>query len=99
MVVVILRAQLRHGFESEVEAIVEPARALAAATPGFVAFNRYVSEEDEQVILLEFESHEALAEWRDHPDNMATQGTGRDRLFRSYQVQVCDVVRAYELIN
>jgi heme-degrading monooxygenase HmoA len=99
MVMVILRARVRHGRESEFEAMIEPAHSVALSTRGFIAFDRYASPDGEETMLLEFESHEALAAWRDHPDNTATQGVDRDRLFSAYRIQVCDVVRAYEFVE
>lgn len=98
MVVVILRAQLQPGADEGVEKMLSPALDLAAATKGFIAFNRYAAGE-EQLLLLEFESHEALASWRDHPDNSATQGAERDHLFKHLHIQVCDLVRAYEIAS
>lgn len=98
MVMVILRASLRPRVDEELEAIVDAAHDVALATRGFVAFDRYASKHGELAMLLEFESHEALAAWRDHPDNAATQSAERDRLFSTYRIQVCDVVREYELV-
>lgn len=98
MVMVILRAGVRPGAENEFETVVAAAHDLALATPGFVVFDRYLSEQGEHAMLLEFESHEALAAWRDDPDNAATQSADRDRLFTSYRIQVCDVVREYDFL-
>lgn len=98
MVMVILRARFQPAFEREIEAMVKSAHELAHTLPGFVALQRYAAADGEQMLLLEFETHEALAAWRDHPGNPATQGDGRDRLFRDYRIQVCDVVREYELV-
>jgi len=96
MVMVILRVRVRPGHERDFEAMVEPAHSVALSTRGFIAFDRYLSPEGEEAMLLEFESHEALAAWRDDPANAATQSADRDRLFSAYRIQVCDVVRAYE---
>lgn len=96
MVMVILRTNLRPGSDAEFEAVVAAAHDVALATRGFVAFDRFTSTQGEHAMLLEFESHEALAAWRDHPGNAATQSTDRDRLFSAYRIQVCDVVREYE---
>jgi heme-degrading monooxygenase HmoA len=95
---VILRVRVRPGRENDFEAMVEPAHGLALSTRGFIAFDRYQSPDGEDAMLLEFESHEALANWRDHPANAATQGAGRDALFSAYRIQVCDVVREYEFV-
>lgn len=95
MAIIIIRAQARPDFEREVAQLLDAARTFAAGSSGFMAFNQY-RDNNEIAVLLEFESHETLAAWRDHPDNIATQGTGRDRLFQRYRIQVCDIVREYE---
>ena len=99
MVMVILRVRVRPGHERDFEAMVEPAHGLALATRGFIALDRYQGRDGEEAMLLEFESHEALAAWRDDPTNAATQGADRDQLFSAYRIQVCDVVRAYEFVE
>jgi hypothetical protein len=40
-----------------------------------------------------FESEEALAAWRDHPENAATQEQGRDLFFEDYWIDVCSTIR------
>jgi heme-degrading monooxygenase HmoA len=99
MVMVVLRVRVRPGQEGGFEAMVEPAHSLALSTRGFIGLDRYTAPDGEQMLLLEFESHEALAEWRDDPGNAATQGADRDRLFSAYRIQVCDVVREYEFVE
>lgn len=94
--IVIIRAQIRSGCEQEVADIQRIAYDLAAATPGFIAADEYNGKDGVSVVLLEFETHEALAIWRDNPANPATQATDRDRLFKHYRIQVCDIVREYE---
>jgi heme-degrading monooxygenase HmoA len=95
-VIVIIRAQVRSGFEQEVARIQSIAHELAVATPGFITADAYHADDGATAVLLEFESHEALAAWRDNPANLATQAAGRDRLFERYRIQVCDTVREYE---
>jgi heme-degrading monooxygenase HmoA len=99
MVMVILRARIRPGRESEFESVVDASHSVALSTRGFIALDRYTSPTGEEMMLLEFESHEALAAWRDDPANAATQSADRDRLFSAYRIQVCDVVREYEFVE
>lgn len=97
--IVIVRAKVRSGFEDEVKQIYREAQALAASIPGFTAVDEYRGEDGSSITLLEFETHEALALWRDDPANPATQASGRDRLFEYYRIQVCDIVREYEFAH
>lgn len=96
MAIIVLRAQARADFAQEVAQLLSSAREFAAQSTGFMGFDQYRGGDGEIVVLLEFESHETLAAWRDHADNVATQGTDRDRLFQRYRIQVCDIVREYE---
>lgn len=95
MVVVVFRSRVRAGCETEIERMGTELYELASATPGFIGYREYIAEDGENVSLVEFDSHEALAAWRDHPDHRFAQAAGRDRLFDDYQIQVCDMVREY----
>jgi heme-degrading monooxygenase HmoA len=48
------------------------------------------------LLVARFESHEALAAWRNHPEHQAAQQRGRERFFAHYKIEVCESVRAYE---
>ena len=43
----------------------------------------------------EFESLEALHQWRDHPEHLDAQRAGREKFYAAYDVRVCSVERAY----
>ena len=96
MAIIVLRARARPGCEREVAQLLSAAREFAARSAGFMGFDQSRGDDGEIVVLLEFESHETLAAWRDHADNIATQRSDRDRLFQRYRIQVCDIVREYE---
>jgi heme-degrading monooxygenase HmoA len=49
-----------------------------------------------ELLVARFESHEALAAWRNHPEHQAAQQRGRERFFAHYKIEVCESVRAYE---
>jgi heme-degrading monooxygenase HmoA len=46
--------------------------------------------------VARFESHEALAEWRNHPEHQVAQHLGREKFFAKYRIEVCEPVRSYE---
>lgn len=68
-------------------------RELAAATPGFVSWRDYTAPDGEAIGVVEFESEDALAAWRDHPDHAAVHKRGRDAVYASYRVRICRLVR------
>ena len=93
MVVVVFRSRLRPGVEKEIEAVGGRMYELAAGMPGFVSYREYAAADGEGVAIVEFESHETLAAWRDHPEHRQVQAAGRERFFAEYRITVCDAVR------
>lgn len=47
--------------------------------PGFVSYSSSTSADGEDVAVIEFESHETVAAWREHPEHREAQRLGRER--------------------
>jgi heme-degrading monooxygenase HmoA len=71
-------------------------RAIVTAMPGYLGSRTYTAADGEQITVWRFASAEALHAWRNHPEPAAVQQYGRDAVYDSYWVQVCEIVRAYE---
>lgn len=95
MIAVVFRSRLRPGVEQEIEQLGARMYELASRMPGFVSYREYQAADGEGVAIVEFESLEAVKAWREHPEHLAAQAAGRDRLFSSYRIQVCTVERDY----
>lgn len=95
MVVVVFRTRLRPGVEKEIEEMGGRMYELASTMPGFISYREYMSDDGEGVAVVEFESHETLAAWREHPEHREAQAAGRERFFAEYRITVCDIVRDY----
>jgi heme-degrading monooxygenase HmoA len=95
MVVVVFRARLKPGIGKDYEETDARMAALAATMPGFVSYRPYTSADGEDVAVVEFESHETVAAWREHPEHREAQRLGRERWFTEYRITVCDSVREY----
>jgi len=93
MVVVVFRSRLKPGVENEIEPVGGRMYELAAGMPGFVSYREYAAADGEGVAIVEFESHETLTAWREHPEHRQAQAAGRERFFSEYRITVCDVVR------
>jgi heme-degrading monooxygenase HmoA len=63
--------------------------------PGFVDMD-YAELEGGELVIARFESHEALAAWRELPEHKEAQRQGRERFFAAYRIEVCETVRSYE---
>jgi heme-degrading monooxygenase HmoA len=96
MVVIVFRSRLRPGVDP---APLEPVGArmyeLATKMPGFVSYKDFAAEDGETASIVEFESLETLAAWRNHPEHVAAQRLGREQFFAEYEIHVCTPLRSY----
>ena len=95
MVVIVFRTRIRKDVEQELEALGARMYQLASEMPGFISYKDFVAPDGECVSIVEFESMESLAAWRDHPEHKEAQRQGRERYFSEYHIQVCAAVRDY----
>jgi heme-degrading monooxygenase HmoA len=96
MVVIVFRARLKPGVDQQALAQVgQRMYELAAAMPGYISYKDFSAEDGENVSVIEFESLQTLAAWREHPEHKAAQKRGRDEFFAEYRIQVCTPVRDY----
>ena len=95
MVIVIFRSRLRPEFIDEYRELAPNILELARSVPGFISFKSFTSDDNERVSIIEFESHQALESWRNHPEHLHAQTLGRERFYAEYHLQVCEPIRAY----
>ena len=96
MVVVVFKITLRPDLAvSDYEATGTRMVELVSQMPGFLGMD-YSEIEGGELLVVRFESHEALAAWRTHPEHQAAQQRGREEFFEHYRIEVCETVRAYE---
>ncbi len=64
---------------------------------GFVSAERFKSLNVEGKLLSMniWESEEAIYKWRNELEHRMTQAEGRNKLFESYKITVCNIVREY----
>lgn len=96
MVVIVFRSRLREDIDmAALEALGMEMATLAAAMPGFLSYKDFAAADGELLTLVEFESEETLAAWRDQPAHRAAQERGRREFFADYHIQICTPQRAY----
>jgi heme-degrading monooxygenase HmoA len=96
MVVVVFKIQHRPDMPvAEYEEAGARMLEIVSQMPGFLGMD-YAEIEGGELLVVRFESHEALEAWRTHLEHLATQQVGRERFFQSYKIEVCDVVRSYD---
>lgn len=94
MVVIVFRTRLKPGTQLEtLGQLGERMYELASSMPGYISYKDFAAEDGENVSIIEFESLETLAAWRDHPEHKIAQQRGRNEFFSEFHVQVCTTVR------
>jgi heme-degrading monooxygenase HmoA len=93
MVMVIFRARIRK-LDDEYVRVAARMRELAIAEFGCIEFHA-VSEGAEEVALSYWPDEESIRRWRNHPEHLLAQQTGRERWYESYSVQVARITRQY----
>jgi len=94
MVVVVFRSRLKADADlEELGRLGQRMFEIASAMPGYVSYKDFSASDGENVSIVEFESLETLADWRNHPEHRALQERGRRDFFAEYVVQVCTIVR------
>ena len=98
MVIVLIRNALRPGADvAAYEALNLQMYEILSKMPGFLGANGYKSEDGEEMGMVRFESLEALKAWREHPDHVLARTRGHSEFYASLTIEVCEVVRAYDL--
>lgn len=96
MIVVPFETELRQGAAGpEYDALGERMWEIASSMPGFVSLDSFSTGDRKEAAIVRFESEEALATWRNHPEHREAQRRGREEFYASYRIQVCRVVREY----
>jgi heme-degrading monooxygenase HmoA len=94
MILLVYRIELRdesaRAVHEEMDARVD---AVARATPGYLGRELFQAGPLETVGLLRFESEAAVAAWTSHADHHAAHVRGVEELYRSYRVEVYELVR------
>jgi heme-degrading monooxygenase HmoA len=96
MVITIFKHRVRPGVGKEYAQAALPLLAIAQKMPGFVSVKNYAAQDGELLTLVEFESEQALAAWRNHPQHLEAQKRGRNEFYVEYTIQVCKTLRAYD---
>ena len=94
MVVVTFRNRMAPGVDAqEYGQRVAKLFEIVSAMPGFHSIRSYESEDDEKMSVIEFDSHESLAAWRENLDHAIAQQLGKQKYYSEYHLQICDLVR------
>lgn len=91
---VIFRAEIR-ALDQEYMAMAARMRELALAEYGCLEFFA-VTEGQQEVAISYWDSEEQIRRWKQNAEHLVAQEKGRNTWYRSYTVEVVEVVRAYQ---
>ena len=80
--------------DDEYSQVAERMRQLATEKYGCKGFTSF-TEGDEEIAISYWESEEQIKLWKMDPEHVLAQGKGRSKWYRSYHVQVVEVIREY----
>lgn len=91
---VIFRAEIR-ALDQQYMAMAARMRQLALAEYGCLEFFA-VTEGQQEVAISYWDSEEQIRRWKQNAEHLVAQEKGRNTWYRSYTVEVVEVVRAYQ---
>ena len=67
-----------------------------------LAFKKYrcqdfvsVTEGDEEIAISYWESEQHIRDWKNDPEHRLAQVRGRDKWYKSYSVEICEIVKKH----
>lgn len=93
MIVTVFRSRLNPETQEEYGPMAKHMSELVRSIPGYISHKGFTAEDGERVTIVEFESEEALREWRIHPEHAKAKRRGIESFFDDYKIQICSVIR------
>ena len=93
MYAVIFRAEIKN-FDEEYSATAEKMKNLAINQYGCKEFVSSI-EGNTELAISYWENESQIREWKNNSEHLVAQGKGRSKWYKSYSVEVVEVVRAY----
>jgi heme-degrading monooxygenase HmoA len=94
MIVGVFRNRLVPGAQDEYGPIARQMSELVQSIPGHISHKLFVAEDGERATIVEFESEEALHEWKVHPEHVKAKKLGFTKFFSAFKYQICNVTHA-----
>ena len=69
-------------------------KEVAPGAVGWLGSTAGVTDDGQVIALARFESEEAVTAWKTHADHQTAHVRGVDELYRSYRVEVYELVRS-----
>ena len=92
MIVIVVRNRLVPGVQDEYGPVAMEMSELARRMPGYISHKGFVAEDGERVTIVEFESEEALQEWKVDPRHLEAKRLGFTKFYTAIRYQICQVI-------
>ncbi len=93
MYAVIFRAEVKE-FDESYSDMANRMRELAINEYGCIEFSS-CTEGNSEIAISYWSSKEAIQAWKNNPEHKQAQALGKSKWYRSYQVQVVEVLHQY----
>jgi len=93
VIVVLFRSRLTEAAGDEYVAMDQMLAEKARNAPGFVDVKSFTAVDGERLTIVWWKDRETLRQWREDPVHRVAQETGRRLWYRSYDMEVAEVVR------
>ncbi|ODT78068.1 MAG: hypothetical protein ABS76_25095 [Pelagibacterium sp. SCN 64-44] len=94
MIVTVFRSRLNPDAQDAYGPMAKHMSELARTIPGYVSHKGFVAEDGERVTIVEFESEEALHQWKIHPEHAKAKRRRIESFFSDYKFQICKVIKS-----
>jgi heme-degrading monooxygenase HmoA len=94
MIVTVFRTRMNPGVQDEYGPMAKRMSELARTIPGYISHKGFVADDGERVTIVEFETEEALHQWRIDPEHGKAKRRGIEAFFSEFKFQICSVIRA-----
>jgi heme-degrading monooxygenase HmoA len=94
-IVTIFRSRLNPGVEGEYSAVAGRMADLARRMPGYVEHKSFRADDGERVTIVTFADQRSHDAWREHPEHLSAQRSGRESFYSEYRVEVAGVLRSH----
>ena len=91
MFAVIFRARVAE-LDDEYFRMAERMKDLAFKKYGCLDFVS-VTEGDEEVAISYWETEQRIRDWKEDPEHRLAQAMGQDKWYKSFRVEVCEIIR------
>jgi heme-degrading monooxygenase HmoA len=93
MIVTVFRTRMNPGMQDEYGPMAKRMSELARTIPGYISHKGFVADDGERVTIVEFETEEALHQWRIDPEHAKAKRRGIEAFFSEFKFQICSVIR------